>query len=132
VDVDSPRRSLYVQTTRWDRSNFSTLFDAANPDASVEKRSVSTVAPQALLMLNNDFVRARAEQFSKRLLREAPADEPGRIDWTYQLLYGRPPRSEELAIGHQLLAKAGEPGAETAWSNFLHVLLCTNEFIYVD
>ena len=35
---NTPRRSLYVQTARWDRSNFATLFDAANPDASAEKR----------------------------------------------------------------------------------------------
>ena len=42
------RRSLYVQTARWDRSNSATLFDAANPDASVEKRDVSTIAPQSL------------------------------------------------------------------------------------
>ncbi len=35
-DLNTTRRSLYVQTARWDRSNFATLFDAANPDASVE------------------------------------------------------------------------------------------------
>ena len=54
-DIAILRRSLYVQTARWDRSNFATLFDAANPDASDEKRSVSTVAPQSLFMLNNSF-----------------------------------------------------------------------------
>jgi hypothetical protein len=132
ADVCALRRSLYIQTARWDRSNFATLFDAANPDASVEKRTVSTVAPQALLMLNNDFVLAQAEQLAKRLLREAPNDEDARIDWTCQLLYGRPARAEELAVGHQLLAKSDSPGTETPWRDLVHVLLCTNEFIYVD
>ncbi|MBY0460477.1 MAG: PSD1 and planctomycete cytochrome C domain-containing protein, partial [Gemmataceae bacterium] len=55
-DLGVPNRSLYVQTARWDRSNFATLFDAANPDAAVEKRDVSTVAPQALFLLNHEFV----------------------------------------------------------------------------
>jgi hypothetical protein len=131
-DLDTPRRSLYVQTARWDRSNFATLFDAANPDASVEKRTVSTVAPQALLMINNDFVQAQAGQFAKRLLLEATGDEAARIHWAYQVLFARPPRAEELEIGHQLLVKSGPVGVETAWRDFAHVLLWANEFIYVD
>ena len=50
-DLTISRRSLYVQTARWTRSNFATLFDAANPDASTEKRNVSTVAPQSLFLM---------------------------------------------------------------------------------
>ena len=99
ADVAALRRSLYVQTARWDRSNFATLFDAANPDASVEKRTVSTVAPQALLMLNNDFVQVQAAELAKRLLREAAGDEAARIQWACQVLFARPARAEELAIG---------------------------------
>ena len=83
-------------------------------------------------MLNNEFVRIQADELAKRLLRQGPDEESARIHWTYQLLYGRPARSEELAIGHQLLAKSGEPEAESAWSDLVHVLLCANEFIYVD
>src|SRR5439155_19323733 len=60
-DLNGPRRSLYVQTARFDRSNYATLFDAANPDASVEKRDVSTVSPQALFLLNHSFVLTQAK-----------------------------------------------------------------------
>jgi hypothetical protein len=132
ADLAAPRRSLYIQTARWDRGNFANLFDAANPDASVEKRTVSTVAPQALLMLNNDFVRMQAKHLAKRVVREAPGDEPARIDWTYHLLFGRPVRAEESAIIHRLLAKSAHPEAISAWRDIVHVLLCSNEFIYVD
>ena len=83
-------------------------------------------------MLNSDFVRAQAAEFAKRILREAPADETTRIQWAYQVLFARPARTEELAIARQLLAKSGQPEAETAWRDLAHVLLCTNEFIYVD
>ena len=34
--------------------------------------------------------------------------------------------------GDQLLTKSGESGTEAAWRDLAHVLLCTNEFIYVD
>ena len=71
-DIDTPRRSLYVQTARWDRSSFAMLFDAANPDASTEKRTVSTVAPQALLFLNHPFVFAQARQPGRTAGRRGP------------------------------------------------------------
>ncbi len=132
ADVGALRRSLYIQTARWDRGNFATLFDAANPDASVEKRNLSTVAPQALLLLNHDFVQTQAAALAKRLLREASADAAARIHWACQLLFARPAHAEELAIGHHLLAQSGEPHAEAAWRDLAHVLLCANEFVYVD
>src|SRR5437773_10751351 len=86
-DLDAPRRSLYVQTARWDRSNFAMLFDAANPDASEEKRTVSTVAPQALFLLNNDFTLAQAGRLSERLDREVTGDEKARLVRAFQLVY---------------------------------------------
>jgi len=132
ADLAAPRRSLYIQTARWDRGNFATLFDAANPDASVEKRTVSTVPPQALLMLNNDFVRAQAKHLAKRVLRDSPDNESARIAWTYDMLFSRPVRAEESAIIHTLLAKSAHPEALSAWRDVVHVLLCSNEFIYVD
>jgi hypothetical protein len=132
ADVGILRRSLYVQTARWDRSSFATLFDAANPDASVEKRTLSTVAPQALLMLNNVFVQTQAERLAKRLLSEIPGDYLARIDRAYQLLFARSPHPEEIAVAQQLLEKFGQATPEAAWREFAHVLLCANEFVYVD
>jgi hypothetical protein len=132
ADLNTARRSLYVQTARWDRGSFAILFDAANPDASVERRDVSTVAPQALFLLNHDFVRTQADRLAARLAREAPADETGRLQYAYQLLFARSASPEEVAIGRDFLARAGQPGAESAWRDLAHVLLCSNEFIYVD
>jgi len=132
TEAGATRRSLYVQTARWDRSNFATLFDAANPDASVEKRTVSTVAPQALFMINHDFVQNQAGHLAGRLLREAPGDAAARIDRAYELLFSRPARAEELEIARNLIAQIGGPETETAWRDFAHVLLCSNEFVYVD
>lgn len=131
-NVAANRRSLYVQTARWDRSNFATLFDAANPDASVEKRTVSTVAPQALFMINHDFVQTQAAHVARRLLHEAPCDEAARIQWAYELCFARPAQAEEIDIGHRLLTHSGGSDSEGAWRDFAHVLLCSNEFVYVD
>jgi hypothetical protein len=130
--IDTPRRSLYVQTARWDRSSFAMLFDAANPDASTEKRTPSTVAPQALLFLNHPFVLAQARHLAERLGAETSGDEGDRIDRAYRLLFGRPARPEEVEVCRRFLARPGRPGREPDWQGLAHVLLCSNEFIYVD
>lgn len=123
------RRSLYVQTARWDRGNFALLFDAANPDASVEKRTVSTVAPQSLFLLNNQFTLDQAKQLAERLAREVPDDSPNmvvaRTQWAYRLLFQRAVTDEELEIVKQLLSRGN-------WEDLAHVLLCSNEFLYID
>jgi hypothetical protein len=131
-DIDTPRRSLYVQTARWDRSSFAMLFDAANPDASTEKRIPSTVAPQALLFLNHPFVLAQAAHLSGRLKRECPGGEDARIERAYRLVFGRPALPAEVEVCRRFLARSGRANTAAAWQGLAHVLLCSNEFLYVD
>ena len=120
ADLDRPRCSLYIQTVRQDRGNFSALFDAANPEQSVEARSVSTVAPQALFLVNSSFVQAQAQSLARRLIEASPHDDAARIDIAYRRLFGRPPRAEEVEIGRSFLARAARRGlaAEAAWSDY--------------
>ena len=127
-DFTITRRSLYVQTARWDRSGYATVFDAANPDSSTEQRTVSTVAPQALLLLNHPFVLAQARRFAERLVHEVPQDETARVDHACRLLFARPVSAKEIGIARQVVAA----GAESGWADLAHVLLCSNEFVYLD
>jgi hypothetical protein len=131
-DLDHSRRSLYVQTVRQDRGNFSALFDAANPEQSVESRSVSTVAPQALFLVNSAFVQAQAQALARRLVDQVPPDETARIDRVYRWLFGRPPRAEEVEAGRSFLARAAARGTDAAWFDYAHVLLWSNESVYID
>jgi hypothetical protein len=132
MDLHRPRRSLYIQTVRADRRNFSTLFDAADPAQCVGQRNVSTVAPQALFMLNNSFVAETARHFAAKLLADASADESAQIQRAYSVLFGRDATENEVAIGKQFLTAAAKRDPATAWSEYSHVLLCANEFCYVD
>ena len=131
-DLGVPNRSLYVQTARWDRSNFATLFDAANPDAAVEKRDVSTVAPQALFLLNHDFVLARAKHLADRATRDEPRDDVARIQRLFRLAFARAASEDEVKVARTLLAAPRKGGADLAWRDLAHVLLLSNEFIYLD
>ena len=108
------------------------VFGQTDRSTLDERRDHSPSMRQALMMLNNDFVQVQATELAKRLLREAEGDEARRINRAYQLLFARPARKEEVAIAHELLAKSGQPETEAAWRDLAHVLLCSNEFIYVD
>jgi hypothetical protein len=130
--VNTNRCSLYVQTARWDKSTFATLFDAANPDASDEKRTISTVAPQALFLLNHEFTLTQAGRLADRLTREAPVDETARIQRAYRLLYARLPTALEIDIARQVLVRSAGYGSQSAWRDLAHVLLCCNELVYLD
>jgi hypothetical protein len=135
-DLMNPRRTLYVSTVRSDRSNFRTLFDAADPTAIVDQRTEATVAPQALFLLNHPFALAQVKSLAERTARQ-PGDDASRIAWLYGLLYARPPVEREVKVGLAMLARerepaAGAPSPERAWEPYVQVLLLANEFMYVD
>ncbi len=132
-DFAAPRRTLYLMTIRSDRSSFGPLFDAADSTAMVDRRVVSTVAPQALFLLNNPFAVDQARALGDRL-RALPGDDDARIARAYLTLYGRGPTAEESGVGRDYLAHAVGSGntPEAAWHAYAQVLLCANEFLYVD
>ena len=104
-------------TIRSDRTGFGPLFDAADSTAPVDVRTVSTVAPQALFLLNHPFAKAQAAAFADRVMK-AKSTDAERLDLAHRIAFGRPPTDEELKLGTEFLAAAksaargvGRPGA---------------------
>jgi hypothetical protein len=125
-DPQCSRRTLYVMTIRSDRSSFRELFDAADPTAIADRRVVSTVAPQALYLMNNPFVTAQVNALASRMATRE-RDPARRIDQAYALLYGRPPSPIELQLGIDYLGKE-----QANWNAYCQVLVCANEFVTID
>ena len=133
-------------TIRSDRTGFGPLFDAADPLLSVEARITSTVAPQSLFLMNNEFVVAQAGALADRVLAEsAAADEPAIRRPTRNRATARASNDctscsmpgavtdREVAVARQLLAARRAVSDERgAWLAYCQVLLCANEFIYID
>jgi hypothetical protein len=131
-DLALPRRTLYLMSVRTgaNTSGFAALFDRPDPGAIVEKRSVSTVAPQALFFLNDPFVMDQARALAERIAREVPANRgTDRIRRLYAIVFGRPPTRAEVEVGRQLLKAEKDIDP---WQRYCHLMLCTNEFLYVD
>jgi hypothetical protein len=126
-DLMAPRRTFYITTIRADRATYQMLFDAADPTAIVEKRTESTVAPQALWLLNHPFSLAQARALAKRA-QPAGLDDSARVRWLYQSLYARAPTGQEIAIGLRAVAD----GDDAAWQAYCQILFCANEFTYID
>jgi len=137
-DPLTKRRTLYVMTVRSDRAGWRVLFDGADPTAIVDVRTQSTVAPQALWLMNDEFVLARAAALAERVRREG-ADDAARIARLFEWVFTRAPDAREREIAGGLLARAraaanvtGERVEVDAWEELAHVLLCSNEFFFVD
>jgi hypothetical protein len=131
ADPTVPRRTLYLMSVRTgpNNSDFGRLFDRADPGSIVDRRGESTVAPQALYFMNDPTVMASSRSLATRVLREAPAQTESRIRHLYVLTLGRPPTPAELEVGIQFLKSFD---AAIIWDRYCHMIVCTNEFVYID
>jgi hypothetical protein len=132
LETSQPRRSLYLMSVRTGAkaSEFCPLFDGPTGGGVIEQRSQSIVAPQALFLMNDPFLTNIAERLSTRLRREVPVDNViERLTWLYQRLFTRRPTDDEISIARELLR--GD-GSARAWDRLCLVIVCTNEFYYVD
>lgn len=119
------RRSLYVFSKRSIRYPMFEAFDQPNLVNSIDRRNRTTIAPQALILMNNPMVLFHAEKFADRVRREA-GDDPGRqVDRAIQLALGRPADAIERARGVEYL-RAPDGGLV----RFCHLLFNLNEFVY--
>ncbi len=120
------RRTLYIPVRRGSIPTLFTTFDFGDATTSSEGRTRTNVAPQALFMMNSDFVRERASGLASRLLAGSGADS-ARVEKAYLAILGRRPEPAEV---DQALSYVGGR-QERGWSSFCRVLMGTNEFLYL-
>src|SRR3954468_9569228 len=88
---------MYVQVRRSKPLGVLETFDWATAEPNCEARNSSTATPQALLLLNGDFVIAQAEAFADRLEKGAAPAPAARVVRAWRLAYGREPNAKELS-----------------------------------
>ncbi|HLY74723.1 MAG TPA: DUF1553 domain-containing protein, partial [Planctomycetota bacterium] len=127
--ASSDLRSVYLPVFRNALPEIFEIFDFADPSVTTGRRNVSTVAPQALYLLNHPFVLEQAEAAAARLLSEAPGEDRERIVRAWRLTLGRGPAEGEIAVA--LRGLAGAPAREQGWTSIFHALFASLEFRYV-
>ncbi len=140
LDEGMKRRSIYFQIKRSQLIPLMMLFDAPDSLVGLGKRPSTTVAPQALALMNNAHVRGYAKALAGRVVAGAKEPPSEAIRRAYRLALGRPPEADELiATLDFLLAQTERYRAEgkadafaLAMTDACQSLMCLNEFAYVD
>jgi hypothetical protein len=119
------------------------LFDQPAASQSCGRRQKTLVAPQALALLNDPFVRSQAEQFARRLIQEREATS-SRVRLAFETSLARPPVADELSAAREFISgrqvvrerRGGGVGPEESYrgalADFCQVLFGLNEFLYID
>jgi hypothetical protein len=140
LDLGQKRRSIYFFVKRSQLIPTMLLFDAPDTLQGIEQRVTTTIAPQALLMMNNAIVRGFAEHLSKRICPSPETPLPDAVRSSYSLALGRNPTDDEAAASVEFLKQqmdaykaAGKMDArQLALTDLCQVLMGLNEFVYVD
>jgi hypothetical protein len=124
-DPSTWRRSIYVFLKRSIRYPMFETFDQPNLINSIDRRNRTTIAPQALILMNNGMVLAQARQFADRLRREAGDDVDKQVDRAFRLALARPPDAFERRTSAEFVRRAS-----TGLVDLCHALMNLNEFVF--
>ncbi len=134
------RRSVYLETRRNFLSAMMLTFDLPLPDTTVGQRNSSNVPGQAMVLMNDPFVKQQAEVWAREIVGQTGFSTRDRIKGMFLRALARPPTAAESdqmiaflktqAANH--LVDPGEIGQNQAlWTDACHLVFMLKEFIYV-
>jgi hypothetical protein len=129
---DFNRRSVYLPVIRSVVFDFFQTFDFAEPNWPAGQRAQTVVPAQALFLLNNPFVLARAKSWAGKLAKAEP-NEKARVALAYREAYGREPTTEDMARALAFLERyAKSADRSKAWVAWCQTVFSSSEFLSVD
>jgi hypothetical protein len=143
------RRAVYILRRRKTPPTMLDVFDLPQLNPNCTERAESTVAPQALQMMNGETARGHARYWAGRLIDEFPGDRTRQIEQLYLRALTRRPSKAEIESGLSSLdqltaewqshvesrnemAPRGFTARWSALSSLAHAVLSSAEFLYVD
>ena len=96
VPAAKPRRALYVSVLRNTRDPLLDAFDFPDAAASCSRRNTTTTPSQALLLLNGEWLLARARALALRIDRQGLGDDRSRAAEALRTVIGREPSVETI------------------------------------
>ncbi len=148
---DEWRRSVYVFIKRSTLLPMLEGFDAPSATQTCERRTTTTVATQALQLLNDEFTNEQAEDMAARVIRETGDSVSRQVERAYWLALSRQPTDAERRTAAEfvderfdserrqlldkhinLTIKAQEELRRHALADLCHAIFNSNEFVYVN
>ncbi len=121
------RRAIYGYIDRLEFPSLLATFDVPNPAASAPERTSTTVAPQALYLMNGPFARDAARRLIGSPAMQSAKTPGEKLDALFLAVFARTPFATERTRALAFVAKGPE-----RWLDLAHGLLLTNEFAFVD
>ena len=134
VEYQNRRRTVYLPVVRSAVYDVLQTLDFPDPSVSVGKRQVSTVAPQALMLMNSELVEEETMRCAERICANATS-EVDRIQFAYTILFGKDATSVEVSRAQAFLRATRDvtmTDQEQAWRSFVRVLMSTNAYAYLE
>ena len=134
--ASSTRRMVYLPLRRANLPTLLNLFDFGDAVTSLGKRPVTNVAPQALFMMNSEFVSERAANLARQLLEEKGWTDAERLERAHLSVLTDKPDAGDLDQGLSYVggfrSRFENATPQDAWQSYCRILLASNNFIYVD
>ena len=138
VNYDSVRRAVYLPVVRSALYDVYTAFDFGDPTVMNGDRPTTTVAPQALFMLNSQVMLTATKVLAEKVTKTPATEDANSVRELYVTFYGREATIKEVKQAEDFLkrfenvyAKAKQPRV-SAWQSLCKALIAANEFIYVE
>jgi len=142
------RRSVYAYIDRYTQPDLMATFDMADPQATSELRFVTTVAPQALYLMNGGMLRHNISKFMGGEDWKTPRKDSDRIDWLYAKAFQRLATDLEKKVlldflvearkdyraaveANSKLKKRKRKPIVNPWAQAIQIVLMSNEMVYV-
>ena len=142
VNYTAKRRSVYLPVIRSALYEVYTAFDFGDPTVMNGDRPSTTVAPQALFMMNSSLALEQTKAMAIALLAHTDLDDAGRIQLAYETCYARAAQPAEVqrALGFTRKLERGYAVQESnpamakqkAWQSLCKALISANEFIFIE
>ena len=130
------RRSIYAFRKRTVPVPIFQIFDSPSFSECCGKRVHTTVAPQALMLLNDEFVRLRSADLARRLMESTEGDPHTWIEQSFLMTLGRAPNPEELELSLDFFAQQaeirGDQAPQETLVDYCQAMFGLNEFLYYN
>jgi hypothetical protein len=131
---EASRRSVYIFVRRNTRYPMLETFDMPDTHESCARRNNTVTPTQALDLLNNDLVLYWSRQFAARVMNDPGMSAQEQVERAFKLAFQRTPSADESKMALEFLRKQQSitGSSNTAMVDLCHMLLNTNEFLYVN
>jgi hypothetical protein len=125
------KRSVYTPVFRNNLPEIFEIFDFPDPNLVVGRRNVSTIAPQALFLMNNPFIIEKSNEAAIHLQKEPNLSDTQKIEKIYFKVLGRPATPLEQSKVLAFLQDKSEKEKNHAWALVFQAMFSTLDFRYL-